>query len=283
MSCTVCGNNAFDLVLSTCDSRYLCCRSCGTTCADNHHLENMSVTAHYSTSDDYIETFTKEYLSFRSRSYERWLAWLAAHKAPGRLLDIGSGLGYFAHAASERGWDTTALEVSPSEAEYSRDILKVKTINGSLESSELEGMFDVVTMWDVLEHLNQPQDAIVRLVPYLKDNGFLFLKVPDGAAFQYQPSGYAAKLLYRLYLRRVYPLNPQEHYSHFTDEGIGILLERQAGLEIIHRDKTQAMDEIPVLSDSYWKLLIKQWLLRKALGNAWPHSMVVIASRKIEV
>lgn len=90
-----------------------------------------------------------------------------------KLLDIGAGAGYFARQAVANGWDVTvydpAINESADLAKYA-EIIKNNTYDMPGES------FDVVTMWDVIEHVEFPVAALTEATRLLKPGGILVLE-----------------------------------------------------------------------------------------------------------
>ncbi len=78
---------------------------------------------------------------------------LERYESPGRLLDVGCAAGFFLDEARRRGWQVQGVELSGEMAAYARAQLKLDVWQGSFDDAALEpGTFDVITMWDYLEH-----------------------------------------------------------------------------------------------------------------------------------
>ena len=108
-------------------------------------------------------------------------AWVRGHAAAGsRLLDVGANFGFFVKEAGT-WFDARGIEPSPILAEWARTHLQVQVEAGSIydERAEFRGRFDVVTMFDVIEHLDDPRAALQRCREYLKPEGRLFITTPD--------------------------------------------------------------------------------------------------------
>lgn len=98
-----------------------------------------------------------------------------------RLLDVGSGLGVFPHAAARAGWDVTALDPDARAAAHIRDVVGVPTVHGDFLAVDLDdlGSFDVVTFNRVLEHVADPVAMLRRARGLLVAGGFAYVEVPD--------------------------------------------------------------------------------------------------------
>ncbi len=95
------------------------------------------------------------------------------------LLDVGCYTGVFVEIAARHGWDAWGLEPSHWAVEQAR-ARGLHVVQGTLETAELpEGGFDVVTMWDVIEHLTDPRRALQRSHRLLKPGGLLVVHTID--------------------------------------------------------------------------------------------------------
>jgi hypothetical protein len=109
----------------------------------------------------------------RVLTFERHLRPLEKIKAPpGKLLDVGAYTGVFVEIAAQHGWQAAGVEPSHWAVEQAREH-GLHMIEGTLASSGLDaGSLDVVTMWDVIEHVADPLgDATSSSV--VEDGGLL--------------------------------------------------------------------------------------------------------------
>jgi SAM-dependent methyltransferase len=97
-----------------------------------------------------------------------------------RLLDIGSGPGFFLLNGQERGWQVKGIEPSIRAAEHSRGLgLDVENIFFSEQTAPGLGTFDAINMGLVLEHIPDPA-ALLKLIHHqLNDNGMVCIIVPN--------------------------------------------------------------------------------------------------------
>ncbi len=98
----------------------------------------------------------------------------------GRLLDVGCGAGYFLDAARLAGWQAQGVELSPAAAQVGRQDLGLDIFRGTLDEAAFPaGHFDVVTMFEVLEHLRRPGKALQEAQRILRPGGLLAIQVPN--------------------------------------------------------------------------------------------------------
>jgi 2-polyprenyl-3-methyl-5-hydroxy-6-metoxy-1,4-benzoquinol methylase len=111
----------------------------------------------------------------RLRGLERWLP------PTGRALDVGCGAGDFLRTLVERGWQVAGVEPSRAAREAAARTLGVGVVRaGTLEQAGLEpGSFDLVTLWDVLEHLPDPLGSLRSVRALLRPTGRLVIETQD--------------------------------------------------------------------------------------------------------
>jgi SAM-dependent methyltransferase len=102
----------------------------------------------------------------------------------GCLLDVGSATGNFLAAARDRGWTVQGIELSREAAVHARDTYGLATKVGAVEDLlDEKEVYDVITMWDVLEHLRDPRNALSKCHRALKDGGILVMSIPNMTSF----------------------------------------------------------------------------------------------------
>src|SRR3954470_16124319 len=92
---------------------------------------------------------------------------------PGPLLDVGAGRGRFVAHARAAGWDARGIE--PSSRAPSCHVQPVGVEQAQVPAASL----GAVTLWHVLEHLDDPEAAVARVHGWLRPGGGLVLGVPD--------------------------------------------------------------------------------------------------------
>jgi 2-polyprenyl-3-methyl-5-hydroxy-6-metoxy-1,4-benzoquinol methylase len=98
----------------------------------------------------------------------------------GRLLDIGTAAGAFVAAACARGWDAEGCEPNAWMAQWGAKHYGIRIRQGDvLAQSYEEGSFDVITLWDVIEHTPDPVAVLERCRQLLRPGGVLVVNYPD--------------------------------------------------------------------------------------------------------
>jgi SAM-dependent methyltransferase len=147
----------------------------------------------------------------RVRTAARHLRIVERYAGPGRLLDVGCASGMFLRAAASKGWAVVGVEPSRVFFESARQNLSGcgEVFCTVLQKADLPpSSFDVITLWDVLEHITEPVNFLRVCERLLKPGGLLFVNVPDIESIQA-----------RLFGPR-WPLLLQEHLNYFTRESL---------------------------------------------------------------
>jgi 2-polyprenyl-3-methyl-5-hydroxy-6-metoxy-1,4-benzoquinol methylase len=107
-----------------------------------------------------------------------------AHRTHGRLLDIGTGTGYFPAKMQEKGWQVVATEKNKQARLFARRKfgLDVRPAEALYEIGN-DGAYDVITLWHVLEHLENLDTVWGRFYELLAPKGILVVAVPNASSF----------------------------------------------------------------------------------------------------
>ncbi|MBI1920064.1 MAG: class I SAM-dependent methyltransferase [Geobacter sp.] len=161
-----------------------------------------------------------------------------------RILDVGSGPGYFLLHGQERGWQTLGIEPSARAAAHSASLgLEiVEDFLCSANSGQL-GKFDVVHMSEVLEHIPDPKGMLELAKDLLYPGGLLCIVVPN----DYNPFQEA--------LTKVCEYNPwwvaPPHHVNFFDPDSLSRLFTTTGFEIVLREATFPLEMFLLMGDNY--------------------------------
>ena len=117
----------------------------------------------------------------RNALYQSGLRRFEERRQIGTILDIGSGGGQFAQFARDRDWKVSALENSSYLCRASVNLGTSSVVLGTAFTLPFgPRRFDVVTMWDVLDHLEQPLPALREALRVLRPGGMLYARVRNG-------------------------------------------------------------------------------------------------------
>jgi SAM-dependent methyltransferase len=153
------------------------CRRCSFEYV-NPRLRGDLIVGSYAEGED--PTYVSQ-LEARERTFAASLAEIErANEGPGRLLDIGTAAGAFVATAAARGWRAEGCEPNRWMAEWGSRHYGIRIRPGTVfEADYADGSFDVVTMWDVIEHTPDPRAMLDRCHALLKPGGVLVVNYPD--------------------------------------------------------------------------------------------------------
>lgn len=202
-ACPLCGETHFKHSLD-CTDYYasgeefaVCeCEDCGFRFTQNAPVE-AEIGAYYATPDYISHSDTRKGLINRLYHYVRRymlgrkakLVRRALHRKNGRLLDIGTGTGYFVHTMYEKGWDVEAVEKNEQARNFAWEHFGLKVKEETELSSLAPGSFDVVTLWHVMEHIEHLNELWETLYKLLNDNGVLVVAVPNSNSYDAKKYG----------------------------------------------------------------------------------------------
>ncbi len=116
----------------------------------------------------------------------------------GDVLDIGTGYGLWADYLRNHQFNVEGIEVSRKTAKYANDTYGFSFECISIEQYQTSKKFDVICMFDVLEHLEQPEIILRKISGWLKPNGIIYLQVPNVIGLRY-PYGHGLGLPYHIW------------------------------------------------------------------------------------
>jgi SAM-dependent methyltransferase len=186
--CVLCKTNAFTKQFTKNNWDVVKCDNCGLIFAcflpTPVQLEDF-YNKHKQPTKERIETYLRGRTS-RERRNRRKLSYLEkiqGHK--GRLLDIGCGLGLLVKDASERGWQAQGIDLDKDLIEYGTKTFHVDLIHTRLEEANFpDGYFDVITMFNLLDHIGEPLTFLKEVERVLRPGGVIYLNLHDAGGWK---------------------------------------------------------------------------------------------------
>ena len=151
------------------------------------------------------------------------------YPSKGNLLDIGCGAGFFLNCAKEKGWNCHGLEILPEYIKFAQE-------NFALENIRLESLdeslsydantFDVITLWDLIEHLRNPLDCLKKIHHVMKPGGVLVMWTPNVKNAIFLKENWIG-------------YETLQHFYFFSRDTLNQMLEK-AGFKIVHLKTNKA-------------------------------------------
>ena len=203
------------------------CRQCGLVYI-NPRPKSETIVKGYSDAVDeaYVSQFEGRYATFRQclKEIEK------ACSKRGRVLDVGCAAGIFLKAAKDSGWETAGVEPSRWLAEWGNNKFGVNIKPGTLEQAHFpDSYFDVVTLWDVLEHVPDPAATLREINRILKPGGVIAVNYPN-----------IGSNLARAFGRKWWFLL-SVHLYYFVPKTIRALLEKEGFSMLLHKRHFQRL------------------------------------------
>jgi 2-polyprenyl-3-methyl-5-hydroxy-6-metoxy-1,4-benzoquinol methylase len=149
------------------------CQDCGLVYRNPHQRINTGADRKRL----YRTTSPGRLTNDRKRLFKYYSECVYPFREYNRILDVGSGSGFFLKLCREQGWEIFGVELNPELAEISGATQGVEVFNGSFEESYYPAdYFDVVTLWNVLEHMEDHKLVLTRVYRILRPRGCLFLR-----------------------------------------------------------------------------------------------------------
>ncbi|GBE57389.1 bifunctional 3-demethylubiquinone-9 3-methyltransferase/ 2-octaprenyl-6-hydroxy phenol methylase [bacterium BMS3Abin01] len=112
------------------------------------------------------------------------MAQINSRQRRGRLLDVGCGDGYFMLGMQRRGWETRGIELHQQVAAYARDRLKLDVAAGAEHEVDWQGPYDCITLFGVIEDVDDPNACLERCYRNLAAGGLLVVQTHNIACLE---------------------------------------------------------------------------------------------------
>lgn len=221
--CPLCKSGQFNLYLQSKDFSVskeifsiLKCSNCAFAITDPkpageelaRYYESENYISHTDEANNVVNSLYKLARVFTIRDKS---ALLKKWAEKGKLLDIGCGTGDFLFNNQKNGWITEGVEVNNKAREIAEAKLK-KNLFTSLNGVEKDKTYNAITLWHVLEHIEELEQTCLQISEHLEQKGTLITAVPNYESFdaQYYKEYWAAYDLPR-------------HLYHFSKKSMELL------------------------------------------------------------
>jgi ubiquinone/menaquinone biosynthesis C-methylase UbiE len=253
--CEVCGNsnpNEFAVKFERNDFLVTECNKCGFVFIPQFFREQIPYENYRD--EEVLESVRRGNNYIKIRRHKLRLKLIKKYVKSGKLYDIGVGWGHFLYTAKLLGFETSGVEISELMHHYATTDLKLDVVHDNFFNLDLpDNNWDVATMWDVLEHINEPDKAIEKVWGILKPGAYLVLQVPqiDSKVARKQKEKWSMMSI--------------EHINYFSKESIKTLLEAK-GFEVV---KYKSSYELKL----FLMFTVLPWLKRKKASSGEKQSI----------
>jgi 2-polyprenyl-3-methyl-5-hydroxy-6-metoxy-1,4-benzoquinol methylase len=136
------------------------------------------------------------------------------YKAKGKLFDLGVGWGHFLLAGQMLGYDVSGIEISEQPYLYAKNDLKLPVEHIDFFKMPESNKFDVLTMWDVLEHIDRADTVIEKCSKLINEGGYIVIQVPQIDSYIAKKYGADWKMM------------GLDHVNYFSKKTLTELLEK---------------------------------------------------------
>ena len=237
IKCPFCLSSSIEMKNRNIESNLYKCRKCNTLFRKYFLPPFTDYSSKYFVEDyknQYGKTYEEDSENLRALARRR-LEKIKKIKPSGKILDIGSAMGFFLKEASENGYETEGIEISKYASDYCINTLNLNVHNCSLLDFEYkEKEYDIITAWYVIEHIYNFENILDKILYSLKDDGILAFATPNGHGisgrfnkdyFSIVPSDHAFEsnpksldiFLSKYSLKRIDLENQSIYYNRFCD------------------------------------------------------------------
>lgn len=164
-----------------------------------------------------------------------------------KILEIGSGYGFFLKFLKSKGYNVEGVEISEIRRSYSKKKVNCKIHNIDFNENQMYGIrkFDIIVMFQVLEHIVQPIKFLKNTKSILKKNGRLIVEVPNLDDIQLENNPEYKKWFYQL-----------AHISYYNPQKLKNVLKKAGFVNI----EINGLQRYSIENMFHWKILKKPQL-----------------------
>jgi 2-polyprenyl-3-methyl-5-hydroxy-6-metoxy-1,4-benzoquinol methylase len=260
-NCRVCGNHeadGFEVLYSYPEFSVVRCKNCSFCFVPLFYREKIS-----------YKEYKDESVAAQVRAGNNWIKeqrhllrydLIRKYKQSGSLFDIGSGWGHFLATGKKLGYNVYGVELANQPYLYSRNELNLPVDRIDFLQMEESKKFDVLTMWDVLEHIDLPDKFIEKCSQLQNSGAYLFIQVP-------QIDSYISKRF-----KESWKMISLDHVNYFSKDTMKKLLQ-QYSYEIV-ASKSSVEIKLFIMYTLYG------WLKRKRTAESKSDSPTITASER---
>lgn len=222
IACPICEGAKFTRLFEVKGEPFVRCDGCGLMLINPRPVYEQVM-------DTYDAGYSRGYAQKLEKKLRRVRRWVAAvkcrYETGGRWLDVGCSIGAVVVAAKEAGYEAYGIDVEPWGLNYAREQLGLRHLDqGLLEEKDYPmAYFDVISLYEVIEHVPDLNGLVAELARILRPGGVLDIRTPDMGHWRVPTP-----------IETWDAIKPSEHLYYFNASTLGRLLARH-GLRIVRK------------------------------------------------
>lgn len=230
--CPVCRSEKRKLEFTKFDIDILRCEDCTLRYVSKVPADTKDIYSDASYVDSLYQGYMTNYEYRKKRFGEERIRLIQKFVSPGsskRLLDLGCGTGWFLDCVREAGFEVHGQELGKHVAARTAERLGISLYSCPVSEIPPSEPFDVITLFDLIEHVPDPLDLLYSAKRLLKPGGILMVLTPNFDSLAIRVMKELSNLI-----------APCEHLTYFTPKSVKVVIE-QAGLDLLYL-KTRGID-----------------------------------------
>jgi 2-polyprenyl-3-methyl-5-hydroxy-6-metoxy-1,4-benzoquinol methylase len=217
-NCALCGEKKHDALYTIKGFNLVQCSQCEFVFV-NPRISNEDLPkiykSNYFNNQDFGYTGYKENEALRKRNFKRWLNDITPYiKEKGNALDIGCASGDFLEILREKSWNIEGIELDPAMFDELKS-KKIEFFPDVFDKFNSTKKYDLITLFDVMEHLPDIHGSLTRLKSLLSEDGSIALLTPDYGSSQR-----------KLFGKKWFQFKPVEHIHYFSEKTLAKALSK---------------------------------------------------------
>ncbi len=240
--CALCNSNSTKQLLVKQGFSIVQCSNCSFVYVNPRIDDDQLITIYehnYFINKDYGYVGYEQEKRLRIKNFEKWLndaQGFMSSIAPINALDVGCAAGYCLDVMEAKGWQAEGLEL---DEDICDSLIKGGKIahHSSLDNFKTKLKYQVITLFDVIEHIPNIDAAFKKLSNLLEVNGIVIMVTPNYDSLQR-----------RLFSKNWFQYKPIEHIQYFTIKSLGAFAKRN-NLQIIYHAKCGQYADVDFLTN----------------------------------
>lgn len=240
--CLICSHSDFKTVVNSRDLTVMACKNCDMYMVPQKKKKAKKVGEYFKNYN--LGKYVRYYEGFRKENYKNNWKQIRKWKRSGKSLDFGSSFGWFLEVAP-KSWKVYGVEPADVAVDYCKN-KGLNVIRGSENKvSKFKTSFDLISLWNVIEHLPDPVKTLKHLSQTMNENSIFAIAFPNRYGFYNQLAYYAYRISFGSFVKPLYVLfqadNPLPHLYHYRVKDIEKLLHK-VGFTIIKSEPQKIID-----------------------------------------